>query len=347
MIRLIQLTPASPDFQTRRSLEHLAIGLGENFQITRLSIGPGGDARNAFLAGMRLRRQPPAHLIHAWGLSPLAAAVFGAAPRIIYSPDPHTEPKMDRWLRAAVRKSNLQIVCPNEFTLRQFSRIGLPPEKCRIIPPAFEFDRVAQFPNTSLRSRLGLSESDFVVLSPGESTRSANHRLALWSASILHVMDQRFRILLEGCGPQMQLLERFAQRVQQPNLLTIAPKRLGQEIDLETLASAADVAIVTAEGNFPTLPVVVSMAAGLPIVCGASSAPAEILESDQSALLLPQITPRAFAQSIWQLWREPNPRQNLGQAARIVAQNFASPAQFSDRCKSLYEKIANLHPAAC
>jgi glycosyltransferase involved in cell wall biosynthesis len=346
MIRVMQLSPASADFQTRRSLEHLAVGLGSDLQITRLTIGPGGDARNAFLAGMRIRRLPPSDLIHAWGSRALAAAVLGSGRRIIYTPDPKTEPKTNRWLRSAIRRSQLQIVCPTQFMQKQFSPLGIAPENSHVIPPTIEFDRVVASPNPSLRSELGLDKSAFVVLAPGESTRSAAHRLAVWAVSILHVMDSRFQILLEGRGEQLDALIRFAERARQPKLLTVANQRLGREIDLETLVSAADAAIVTADGNFPTLPVAVCMAAGLPIVCGAGSAAAEILESGRTGMILPAIAPKAFSQSIWQLSKDAGLRQNLGQAARAESEKFASPLEFSDRWKNLYEKIADAHPIA-
>jgi glycosyltransferase involved in cell wall biosynthesis len=340
MIRVIQLCPASPDFQTRRSLDHLRTGLGGEFQITRLTVGPGGDARNAFLAGMKIRRLPDTDLIHAWGSSALAAVVLGSGRRIVYSPDPQAEPQTSRWMRGAIRRSHLQVVCPTEFMRGQFLRLGIRREDCHLIPPALDFERVKQSPNRSLRAELGFAESDFVVLPPGDSARNAAHRLAVWAVSILHVMDSRFRVLLEGTGPQLEALQRFAERAQQPELLISARQRLGRDIELETLASAADAAIVCAEGNFPTLPVAVCMAAGLPMACAADCSAAEILENDRTGILLPYATPKAFAQSIWQLSKELDLRKLLGGAARRQSRQLLSPPEFSNRWKSIYETAA-------
>src|SRR5204863_4599377 len=118
--------------------------------------------------------------------------------------------------------------------------------------------------NDILRAQLGFSPSDHVMLAAGESTRAANHRLASWAASILHVLDPRHRFLLWGKGPMSDSVIRFTHRLRRPNFLSVATERLGPDVTFEELLPAADTALMTADAPAATLPIAICMAAGLP-----------------------------------------------------------------------------------
>src|SRR5438094_17604 len=79
--------------------------------------------------------------------------------------------------------------------------------RCRLVGPGVEFARVRRRRDPALRAALGFGERDRVLLLPGESTRSAGHREALWAAAILRVVEPAYRVLAWRRGPRTSGLE--------------------------------------------------------------------------------------------------------------------------------------------
>src|SRR3954469_13023966 len=100
MVRVLQLLEKHADFQTQRSVESLARGLGEDFEVAVRTIGKGGDFRNVADAVLSLRREAKQRrdVIHVWGGKALCAAAVGSKGPIIYSAAGMVGPRSVRWV---------------------------------------------------------------------------------------------------------------------------------------------------------------------------------------------------------------------------------------------------------
>jgi len=337
MVRVIHLSPVRPDFQTQRSLEYLRRDLGADG--SALTLGPGGDVRNVPMAAIALRRllRRGAEVVHAWGPSALAAAVLGGCRQIIYSPLPDSPTRTSRWFGAAAAGHCFRVVCPSEAMRRTLVEQGVAAERCQVIHPPVDFARVPSSRNALLRAELGFAESDRVTLLPGESTRSTSHRAGVWALSILYVMEESERVLVWGRGRQAESLVRFGKRLAQHNLVTLAEQRLGQAVDFEQLTAVADAAVVPAQGDAAAvLPLLICMAAGLPIVSGFTPAAAEFLQDRQTALVIAPATPKTLAQGIMELRQNPALRRHLAESARAKAKALYDLPKFLDQWRCTY-----------
>jgi len=336
MVRVIHLSPVHSDFQTQRSLEYMRRDLGADG--SALTLGPGGDVRNVPMAAIALRRllRRGAEVVHAWGPSALAAAAWAGCRRIIYSPLPDSPLLLGRWFGAAAAGRYLRVVCPSEAMRRALVEQGVAAERCQVIHPPVDFARVPSGGNALLRAELGFGESDRVVLLPGESTHDASHRAGVWALSILYVMEERERVLVWGRGRQAESLARLGKRLAQHDLVTLAEQRLGRAVEFEQLTAVAEAAVVPAQGNAAVLPLLICMAAGLPIVAGFTPAAAEFLQDRQTALVLAPATPKALAQGIMELRQNRSLRDRLIESARAKAKACYSLPKFLDQWRCTY-----------
>lgn len=338
MLRVLHLISARPDLQTVHGARMLGRGLEDANRISTRSIGRGGDFRNLPLAVAALRRQR-FDLIHAWDLTALLAAALGSTSPLIFSPSRLPSRAQTGWLRAATRRRDLRILVTSDSARTILVRRGIRSDRCQVVRPAID-------PTTNLgrhngiRERLGIHPDDFVLLAPGESIRPAGHRMAVWTASILHVLDTRFRLLLWGRGDEAQAAQTLATKLGQPRLVISAEKQLGGRIEFERLPAAADMALITASPAAPRLPVALCMAAGLPIVAADSSPLRDVLHGGHNASVAPQLRPRLLVKRVLELRSDAPRMRRLGAAARASAAQSFNPAVFIDAYGRLYARAA-------
>ena len=337
MLHILHLAGGERDLQSLRTSQMLCSALGSEFCFTGRSIGPGGDYRNAAHAAIALRLGTAIHadLIHAWDITALIAAL-GAALPTVFSPAASPMSRDAAWVRLAAPRQNVHLVAATEAQCSSWVKWGAVVRRCHVVPAGVDPRRVPQGRNDPLRDQLGLAPDDYVILAPGETTRASEHRRAVWATSILHVLDERYRMLLWGKGCDLRSATCLASRLAQQRLLVVAERQLGRPVEFEELLGVADGAMIAARRNVPALPIVQCMAAGLPIVAARSPLILELLGGDRTALLVEDGTPRGLAGSMLQLRENPALAGQLaGAAAREALARF-SPAQFVSRIRQLY-----------
>jgi glycosyltransferase involved in cell wall biosynthesis len=291
---------------------------------------------------MQLRGRSDFDLIHAFGPRALAvAAIVGV--KIAYTPGESPSIRAASWLRAISSHRDIHLVCPADTTRRFFVERGVPIERCHLIRPAVDFSKVKRGRrNDILRASLGFLPGDHVMLAAGESTRASNHRLAVWAASILHVLNPRHKLLVWGRGPMSAQVIRFSDKLCRPDFLCVATEKLGANVTFEELLPAADTVLVTpdSDGRPDTLPIAISMAAGLPIVSTVSPTVAELLEDRHTALFTTKPQPRLIAQRILDLLSDERLAWSIADMARTEAYEYFSLTRFLDQHRALYKQFS-------
>jgi glycosyltransferase involved in cell wall biosynthesis len=298
------------------------------------SLGRGGDFRNLPEAIVRLQFDPRrrTHVVQAWGAAELLAAAFGGFRRIIFSPQGMIYPRWRRWVDRLLGRGMIEIVCPTNWVRDDFVARGVPGERCHVIGPALEKNRVdaVNGERREIRQRLGILDSDVVLLAPGESVREAGHRSSVWAAAMLNVLDPKWRVLVWGRGPMVDSLRRFARVLELDRLFVSAEERLGP-MDFEKLPAAADAALVFSEPGAPVLPVAVCMAAGLPILASETAELKELLEDKMTALLDAESNSRRVAQRMLLLSDQKELAAGIGKNAKEQAgRRFGVPRFIAD-----------------
>src|SRR5689334_9976138 len=101
MPRVFLVHDSCPDFQTIRSAEAIARGVGEGIQVRTLTLGAGGDFANVPSAAIGLRREADgSDVVHAWGMAALASVAFAPFGRVVFTPTSFPNRRQLGWLRA-------------------------------------------------------------------------------------------------------------------------------------------------------------------------------------------------------------------------------------------------------
>jgi hypothetical protein len=309
MPRVIHVYSSNPGYQTEKTIAAIVENLRNDFQFESFSVNSAGTFLSSIRASLSLHPKKSDDLIvHAWGAAALKATLLARLQPIVYSPDPETVPQMDFWLRRALCFRQTRIVCPNSAMRDHLISRGAPRGHCSTILPILDKKTLCKFPDPALRANLGFQPSDVVILAPGESTRWAEHRIAVWAVSILHVLDKRFRLLAWGRRAQSASLLRFAQRLQQPQLVVLAEPKLGRKIDFDDLTIAADFALDSSKGGC-SLPSLTCLAHGIPTISAHTAAISEVAMDFPNLTLISEATPKRLAQALWGLHQAPESPQ--------------------------------------
>jgi len=334
-MRVQHLLENDCDFQTARLAEALATRAGEDFDIEQQIIG------SPLPALRRLReRSAEVDLIHAWSLRGLTLAALAGDRRLIFSPARLPNRRGIGWLRAMMSYRDIRVVANSATMQRALIERGITIDRCHLIRPGVDFSRIQRRRNPALREELGFCDDDFVILAAGESDRPANHALAVWTASILYAMDERYKLLFCGRGEKSDSLRQFAGKLKQPDMVRDAEKTLRRRMEFDELLVAADLVLVTASAAVPTLPVMIAMAAGLPIVSTVTSELSELLEDRHSAMLVPKPTPKLIAQRILDIRQDPSLQWSISDTARTEAYEFFPLTKFVNEWREIYRGSA-------
>lgn len=341
MSRIILLLDDRADFQAERSTAQIARGVGQDFVTEVQRIGPGRTYFNPVDAVLRLRRTVrDGVMIHAFGATALTVAAMSGPSRILFTPPPEMKLSTIRWLRAVMGYRDVQVICPTSTQRRQCVERGVPLERCHLIRPGVDFARIQRRRNDEFRAALGFAKDDFVMLAAGESTRSADHRATAWTASILHTLDPRYKMLLWGRGEMAGSVQRFGTALSHPQLIHNAESRLKRPVEFEELLCATDLVLVSASGPVATLPISICMAAALPIVSTVTPTVAELLEDRHTAVMSPPESPRALAQRVLELRIDANLQWSISDMARTEAYEYFALTRFINQHRTAYRQFA-------
>jgi glycosyltransferase involved in cell wall biosynthesis len=343
MIRVTILRSAEADYQTESGVAALSRG-SDAVATTICRIGAGGEYFNPLVATLSLRRGISPDVIHAWGQRALTAAVLGSSRPVIYSPTEFPTMSAIRWVRAILSYRRIDVVCPTDTMRRAFVERGVPIERCHLIRPGVDFSRVKSRRNSELRAALGFSADDFVMLPAGDSLRSANHRDAIWTAALLHVLDPKNMLLLWGRGPQAQRMHDLTGKLDQQQMMNVAEDRLGRRVDYEEILAAVDCVLVSATKPAPILPVATAMAAGLPIVAVVTETISELLEDRHTAMFVQSRLPRQIAQRVLDLKKDSQLQWSITDMARTEAYEYFSLTRCLQQWRAVYEQVAEGKP---
>ncbi len=238
---------------------------------------------------------------------------------------------------------NLHILLPTTTLHRAFVGRGIDPARCHLIRPGVDFSRIRRRRDPDLRRALGFNNDDHVFLTIGESTRPANHRLAIWAIALIHETDRHAKILSWGRGDAAPSLAAFGASLRRPGLFRDAQQALRRPLEFEDLLPAADTLLITASGIVPTLPISIAMAAALPIVSTVTSTISELLEDRHTALMTGQASPQPLARRILDLRDDPTLQWRLADTARTEAYQHCSLTRSLDQHRTLYQQLVTGH----
>jgi glycosyltransferase involved in cell wall biosynthesis len=143
-------------------------------------------------------------------------------------------------------------------------------------------------------------------------------------------------VLLVGDGRREEALRRQVQELDLEGVVHF----LGTRRDLPLIYRALDLYVHPSRWEGLSLAILKAMAAGLPVIASRVSGTVEVIEDGVSGVLIPPEDPAALAAAVSRLYRQPETRQLMSQAARQAVQEHHSQETMLRRLESLYLELA-------
>ena len=171
----------------------------------------------------------PPQVMHCVGFDALLPAAAGPSRPVVLSLEEPITPWQVRWMFAAAAHFPLHVVVTTQTARRRLLALGWPDGRTRVIRPGVDFKQASRPRDRATRARLGLAESDIVLLAPGPTTRHANHPLAAWAVSLLNVLDPRYRLLVAGVGASRDSLDHMHRSLIDRAVVVIASDEMAND----------------------------------------------------------------------------------------------------------------------
>ncbi|MFN2577915.1 MAG: glycosyltransferase [Pyrinomonadaceae bacterium] len=240
--------------------------------------------------------------------------------------------RFDRW---SLPKADLVVTVCNAFARELSTTAGVAPEKIRVqhnsIRPA---PRPGAEEVARLREQLRIAANESVVLSVGRLSKEKAHSDLIMGFKQLRETNANLhcKLVIVGDGPERARLDELAARADLRRHIVFA----GQAVDVQPYYEMASVFVLPSHTEGSPNVLLEAMAAHVPIIANAVGGVPEIVENEESALLVAANIPAALAAAIARLLVDAELGRRLTQnAAKLVVKNH-SPAQYVRRLITIY-----------
>jgi L-malate glycosyltransferase len=183
-----------------------------------------------------------------------------------------------------------------------------------------------------------------VIGTVGHLAPIKGHDIFLRAAALIsaHRPEVRFMVIGEDKSPQMdhrRCLESLIAELHLSEVVTMP----GWRDDMPAVLSSLTLFVSAARSEPFGLAIVEAMAAGLPVVAGASEGAMEIIEDGFSGKLVPVDDPETLAAVINDLLDNPPERSRLGRNALLASRERYSLARMVSDTEQVYREVLAAH----
>lgn len=246
-----------------------------------------------------------APLIYAGG----AARLLPSGPRVVYT-EHNQIYRADEWARRKFREYSRiahQIVTVShdlERALVDKVKVRAP---TRTIHNGIDGSRFGAPSDGSIRRELGIAEDAFVFGTAVVLSEQKGVTYLLDAAKLVHAEAPEIQFVIAGDGPLRQQLETKARADNLgPNV-----RFLGYRSDIPALVASFDTYVLPSLWEGLPLALLEATAQGLPIIATAVGGNPEVVEHGTNGFLVPPRDPKALAEHLLRMYREPELRRQI------------------------------------
>lgn len=246
------------------------------------------------------------------------------------------------WIRRVCQKAEA-VIAPSREIQDELINAGYSPEKVFYLPhgvrippePTAESRLRARESLEALHPRFRLAKDERLAVFVGRLHQGKGLKELLAAWQVVTARCPHLRLWLVGEGPLEDELQRGIEEMHLRGKVVLT----GSFDDVGDVLRAADVFVFPSHREGMSLALLEAMAAGLPIVATDIPGNRELLEHEQSALLVPVAAPEALAEAVLRLNNNPELACRLGRKAREVVKDRYSLEETVRQHLALFDEI--------
>jgi hypothetical protein len=274
-------------------------------------------------------------VIHAWSATVLKAACSAAERidgKVVFSMGHLPYGDALAPLVWDIGRFGCTVTVPTTVAKERLLGAGADPTRAAVLPPTAEsVDQPAEL-RSELRRGLGLSDEHVLMAAPSEMIRPAGHKWASWSHAIVRNILPNGRLIFPGAGPLESAVRFFANTTGYIDEAYFT----GYRFTIPAVLAGSDIGLFFYEKDCGLVRLVRAMAAGLPILAGATEDISEICRHEENALLVRCGDPRGASAAMLRLMDEPDLAGRLGRQARNDVLETLAPERVRNRLEKIY-----------
>jgi glycosyltransferase involved in cell wall biosynthesis len=230
-------------------------------------------------------------------------------------------------------------ICISKYVKRLLTDYGLPENKCHLIYCGIN-TKVEKESPSSLREELGIDSKQPVVGATGIWRPNKGFAYYIAACEMVHKQKPEARFLLGGKAYQADAAFATSLWVRGSILRSRGVlKYTGFAEDIGCFMSALDIFVLPSDCEPLGLVMIEAMARGIPVIATNGGGVPEIILHQENGLLVPPQNPKALAEAIHYLLCHPRERIQMGEAARIRAQEYFDNQTMIKAYESFYSQV--------
>lgn len=183
-----------------------------------------------------------------------------------------------------------------------------------------------------VRRELGLGQSDVVIGYVGSLAHRKGHMHLLHAFRMLSALRPELRLVLVGDGPLKRQLKEWAVTNGLGTKIVFA----GQRMDIPDMLSVMTIFVSPALAEAFGIVMIEAMFMGLPVVATRVGGVPEVIDENETGILVPPADPQALTDAVSALLRDPDKRSTMGAAGRRRVSERFSAQTYASRLDELY-----------
>ncbi len=293
-----------------------------------------------------LKRERP-HVLHThrWATlcEGLIAARLARVPFVIHGEHGTLETrKHNAWVQRRLWKRVDQVLSVSSRLAERMTReIAFPLDRIKVIRNGVDLERFNPSHRASARAAFGIAPDELVIGSIGRLVSVKDYPNFLRALALLRDRGIAHRAIVAGAGPLQGELVALATTMKLPTVTF-----LGNRGDVHRVLACFDIFVLSSESEGLSNTIQEAMATGLPVVATRVGGADELVEENRTGILVPARDPRALADAIGSLVRNPARRHSMGDAGRRRAETLFGLARMVREYETLYLNLARRKPDA-
>ncbi len=222
------------------------------------------------------------------------------------------------------------VIVPSNYLADMVKNWGIPEEKIKVIYNGVDF-KPLEISKEEARKKVGIAGN--IILSIGRLVPWKGFKMLIKIMPRLFEINQFFRLVLVGDGPEKKTLESIVKNMHLENKVYLAGKKSKEELAL--FSAAADIFVLNTAYEGFSHQILEAMAVGMPVITTAVGGNREVIRQGENGFMVKYNDEFNIVEAIKTVWQTEELRTRFIEEGRKTAENFSSEKMIEGTIKFL------------